>query len=78
MEFGVPESPVEKPLPMNAVGTHHISYQVEDIDDCIKNLEVNNAECTYKKLAYDTDEGTAYWVLFKDPNGVIFELMQRP
>lgn len=78
MEFGAPESPIDEPMPMNAIGTHHISYQVDDIDEWIEKLTAKRVQFNYRKLPYETDKGTVFWVLFKDPNGVTVELMQQP
>lgn len=77
MEFGIPQSPIQEPLPMNALGKMHLSLGVDDVQAWVDKFEELGLEVVYKPLPYETDKGTAYWVLVKDPDGIVIELMQE-
>lgn len=77
MEFGIPHSPIKIPLPMNALGKMHLSLNVDDIQEWIDKFGQLGLEVVYKPLPYETDKGMAYWVLVKDPDGIVIELMQE-
>jgi len=73
-----PESPIEKPVPMNALGAHHVALLVDDIDAYVEKLKQHGVEFLYEPL---TIRGGYYrgvkWVYFKDPDGIIVELMEE-
>ena len=73
-----PTSPIETPMPMNALGAHHIALLVDNMDDYVKKLENDNIEFLYKPL---TIKGGYFkgikWVYFKDPDGIIVELIEK-
>lgn len=77
MEFGFPKTAVETPLPMNAIGKHHLSYVVDDISEWVEKFKSEGLDILYRPLPYETDKGTAYWVIVKDPDGIQIELMQE-
>lgn len=78
MEFGNATSPNPEPLPMNQIGTHHISLTVDNMSEWVKKLTDLKLEFLYKPLPAEMADGsTAWWALFKDPDGIIIELMQN-
>ncbi len=40
----LPESPIEKPMPMNALGAHHVSLLVDNIDEYVEKLKQHDIE----------------------------------
>jgi len=74
-----PKSPIEKPVSMNALGAHHISLLVDNIDEYVEQLEKYDIEFLHEPLVIKGGyfKGTK-WVYFKDPDGIIVELMEEP
>lgn len=66
-------------IPMNTIGAHHISFLVDDIDGFVEKLEGHAVEFFYKPLEIQNGylKGVK-WVYFKDPEGIIVELMEKP
>jgi len=77
MEFGYPVSSIKAPLPLNAIGKHHLSYLIDDVDAWVAKFKELGLEVVYKPLPYETEQGTAYWAIVKDPDGIQIELMQE-
>ena len=75
MEFGGPntESPKPTPMPLKQLGQHHISLYVENIHGCVEELKDTGVEFLYHPLPYEGE----FWVLLKDPDGIIIELMGK-
>jgi catechol 2,3-dioxygenase-like lactoylglutathione lyase family enzyme len=78
MEFDNAHSKSDYVLQMNQVGNHHISLLVDDMDGWITKLSGLNLTFLHEKLpVYNEDGTTSWWVLFKDPEGIIIELFQH-
>lgn len=76
VEFGEPKTITEQPMPLNNVGAQHISLEVDNIKEWIACLTEKGMTFNYKALPYETEKGTAWWIFFKDPDGIAVELMQ--
>ncbi len=73
------ESEIKGPIPMNTIGAHHLSLSVDNIDGFVEKLKKYGIEFLYKPLEIEKGylKGTK-WVYFKDPEGIIVELMEEP
>jgi catechol 2,3-dioxygenase-like lactoylglutathione lyase family enzyme len=77
LEYSAPPSPVDQPMPQNALGSHHVALRVDDI-------EATHAELTAKGVRFLSppqaiDEGVLAgwrWAYFTDPDGITFELVE--
>jgi catechol 2,3-dioxygenase-like lactoylglutathione lyase family enzyme len=78
MEFGDVESPHPETLPLNQLGNHHISLSIDNMAEWEKKITGMNLEFLYKPIPYvNKDESVSYWALFKDPDGIAVELLQK-
>lgn len=62
------------------LGKHHISFRVDDINGWVEELAKHGIKPFRAPMAYETDAaegGVAYWMQFRDPYGVIIEMMQQ-
>lgn len=73
MEYDKVPSPVDHALPLNQIGQHHISLLVDNVASSVEELEKLGIEMVYHPLA----AGNEHWVLFRDPDGIIVEMMGR-
>lgn len=77
LEYAAPPSPVERPLPGNAVGAAHLAFLVDDIEAKKAELEAKGVQF-FADIA--TNEAGALagwrWVYFSDPDGVVLELIE--
>ena len=74
-----PKSSIKNPVPMNTTGAHHISLLLDDINKSIDQLKKYNIEFLYKPLVINSGYyKDVKWVYFKDPDGIILELMEKP
>lgn len=66
---------MNRALPPNALGHHHISFKVDDINKWVEKLTQKGVDFVYKPIRI---EGGVFdglwWVYFKDPDGIIIEL----
>jgi catechol 2,3-dioxygenase-like lactoylglutathione lyase family enzyme len=77
LEYLNPSSPIDQPMPPNALGAVHVSFQVDDAEAKMKELEVKGVKFL-TSLNY-VDEGPLNgwrWVYFKDPDGITLELIE--
>ena len=77
LEYVRPESPIESPLPQNALGAQHVAFLVEDIHAKKAELEAKGVEF-YSEVNV-VDEGVLAgwrWVYFSDPDGNALELVE--
>jgi len=71
MEYGDAPSPNDEPLSLNQIGQGHISLKVENMQKSVDELTKMGLEFLYKPLP----AGDRQWVLVKDPDGIILELI---
>lgn len=78
LDYLEPESPNEYGYPVNSIGAVHIAFEVDNIDETIKNFTEHNVNLA--SLKYETiTEGplTGWkWVYFKDNDGTNFEIIE--
>jgi catechol 2,3-dioxygenase-like lactoylglutathione lyase family enzyme len=72
-----PKSPVDAPLPQNALGAQHVAFSVDDIEATKAELESKGV--TFFSEVNVVDEGVLAgwrWVYFSDPDGNALELVE--
>jgi catechol 2,3-dioxygenase-like lactoylglutathione lyase family enzyme len=77
LEYANPPSPIERPMPNNAIGAAHAALLVEDIH--AKKRELEERGVTFLSDVNVVDEGVLAgwrWVYFLDPDGMSIELVQ--
>jgi catechol 2,3-dioxygenase-like lactoylglutathione lyase family enzyme len=77
LEYLTPPSPIEAPMPQNALGAHHVAFLVDDIAAKVEQLEAEGV--TFLSPVNRVDEGVLAgwrWVYFTDPDGITLELVE--
>jgi catechol 2,3-dioxygenase-like lactoylglutathione lyase family enzyme len=77
LEYLRPQSPVDAPLPQNALGAQHVAFLVDDIHAKKAELEAKGVE--FFSDVNVVDEGVLAgwrWVYFYDPEGNALELVE--
>ena len=77
LEYAAPPSPIDEPVPQNALGAHHIGFLVDDIDGKVRELQDKGVE--FLGDVTSIDEGVLAgwrWVYFRDPDGITLELVE--
>jgi catechol 2,3-dioxygenase-like lactoylglutathione lyase family enzyme len=77
LEYQKPKSPVDAPLPQNALGAQHVAFSVDDIEATKAELESKGV--TFFSEVNVVDEGVLAgwrWVYFSDPDGNALELVE--
>jgi catechol 2,3-dioxygenase-like lactoylglutathione lyase family enzyme len=76
LEYQTPPSPITKPMPPNAVGAMHVSFQVDDIYEKMAKMKQQGVRFyTDPVIGKGHLEGWK-WVYFEDPDGIVLELIQ--
>jgi catechol 2,3-dioxygenase-like lactoylglutathione lyase family enzyme len=79
LEYVEPPSPIDRPLPQNAVGAHHVSFTVEGIQDWAEKLTAAGYRCySEPRLIGSGLHKNTWWMYFEGPGGIVFELMETP
>jgi len=77
LEYVAPPSPVERPLPQNAVGSHHVCFTVDNIHEWAEKIGAAGYRCYSKPLKIGAGFfKDTWWIYFEGPGGIVFELMQ--
>lgn len=79
IQYKRPAPPNIKALPINALGTAHIAFKVDDIEAEIKKLQGHGVELIGGPECCVIDEGPLAgwkWIYFKDPDGTNLELIE--
>jgi catechol 2,3-dioxygenase-like lactoylglutathione lyase family enzyme len=77
LEYCTPDSPIDTPLPQNALGAQHVAFLVDDVDATVKALEAKGVE--FYSPVNVVDDGLLAgwrWVYFSDPDGITLELVE--
>jgi catechol 2,3-dioxygenase-like lactoylglutathione lyase family enzyme len=77
LEYSRPPSPVDAPLPQNALGAQHVGFHVTDIHAAKAELEARGVR--FFSDVNTVDEGVLAgwrWVYFADPEGNALELVE--
>lgn len=79
LEYEAPPSPIEKPLPQNAVGGHHVAFTVDDIHAWAEKLTAAGYNCLSEpRMNKGGFYSGTWWMYFEGPGGIVFELMEPP
>jgi catechol 2,3-dioxygenase-like lactoylglutathione lyase family enzyme len=77
LEYSAPESPIDTPMPQNALGSHHLAFLVDDIEAKMGELETKGVR--FFSRPNTIDEGVLAgwrWAYFTDPDGITLELVE--
>jgi catechol 2,3-dioxygenase-like lactoylglutathione lyase family enzyme len=77
LEYTAPPSPIDAPMPQNALGAHHVGFRVDDIDAKVRELKDKGVEFLGDVSAVDEGVLAGWrWVYFRDPDGISLELVE--
>jgi catechol 2,3-dioxygenase-like lactoylglutathione lyase family enzyme len=77
LEYTAPPSPVDAPLPQNALGAQHVALLVQDAAATKAELEAKGVRFLSEVNAVDEGVLAGWrWVYFSDPEGNALELVQ--
>jgi catechol 2,3-dioxygenase-like lactoylglutathione lyase family enzyme len=77
LEYTAPPSPIDEPVPQNALGAHHVGFLVDDIDAKVRELQHKGVEFLGDVSAVDEGVLAGWrWVYFRDPDGITLELVE--
>ena len=77
LEYTQPPSPIDEPLPQNALGSHHVGFLVDDIEAKVAELEAKGVRFFSGVNAIDEGVLAGWrWVYFADPDGITLELVE--
>jgi catechol 2,3-dioxygenase-like lactoylglutathione lyase family enzyme len=77
IEYTRPESPIEAPLPQNALGAQHVAFLVDDIRAKKAELEARGVRFYSDVNVVDSGVLAGWrWVYFSDPDGNALELVE--
>jgi catechol 2,3-dioxygenase-like lactoylglutathione lyase family enzyme len=77
LEYSAPSSPIDAPLPQNALGAHHVAFQVDDIRATYEDLVARGVR--FLSPPNPIDDGVLAgwrWAYFTDPDGITLELVE--
>ena len=78
VEFDRAPSPIACALPLNQLGQHHISYVIDDMEEWVaKFKDLKLGFFSEYMTSVISDGSTVRWLLVKDPDGVVIELIQK-
>ena len=77
LEYTAPPSPIDAPLPQNALGAHHVAFLVDDIEAKMRELSERGIEFFSEVTVVDEGVLAGWrWVYFADPDGNPLELVE--
>jgi len=77
LEYTRPASPIDAPLPQNALGAQHVAFLVDDIHAVKAELESKGVRFYSEVNAVDEGVLAGWrWVYFSDPEGNALELVE--
>ena len=77
LEYSAPPSPIDTPMPQNALGSHHVAFHVDDIEATYEELTAKGVH--FFSRPNSIDEGVLAgwrWAYFTDPDGITLELVE--
>jgi len=77
LEYGDTNRSTESQPPQNAIGHAHIAFEVDNMQEIIRQLRSNDVE--FYPGPSDINDGPLAgwtWVYFKDPDGTVLELVE--
>jgi catechol 2,3-dioxygenase-like lactoylglutathione lyase family enzyme len=77
LEYSAPPSPIETPMPQNALGSHHVAFRVDDIQAKYGELTAKGVRFLSPPNAIDEGVLAGWrWAYFTDPDGITLELVE--
>ena len=77
LEYVEPASPVAEPLPQNALGSQHVALHVHDVAAEVERLRASGVEFLGDVTVVDDGVLAGWrWVYFRDPDGILVELVE--
>jgi catechol 2,3-dioxygenase-like lactoylglutathione lyase family enzyme len=77
LEYSAPPSPIDAPLPQNALGAHHVALRVDDIHATYEALVAKGVHFMSPPNAIDEGVLAGWrWAYFTDPDGITLELVE--
>lgn len=77
LEYRAPASPIERPLPQNALGAQHVAFAVPDAAARKRELEARGVRFLSEINVVDDGPLAGWrWVYFRDPDGNALELVE--
>lgn len=77
LEYAGPPSPIDAPLPQNALGAQHVAFHVDDIEATKRELEAKGVRFLSDVNVVDAGVLAGWrWVYFTDPDGNALELVE--
>ena len=77
LEYSAPPSPIETPMPQNALGSHHVAFRVDDIQAKYGELRAKGVRFLSPPNAIDDGVLAGWrWAYFTDPDGITLELVE--
>ncbi len=77
LEYSYPPSPIDEPMPQNAVGASHVAFDVEDIFEVVKELTAKGVTFWHEpRLIKGGPMANTWWCYFNDPDGIALEIME--
>ncbi len=73
-----PDSPVGRFLERRGEGEHHVAYQVDDLEDALRELKSNGVELVDEEPRVGAGETRVAFVHPKSAFGVLTELVELP
>lgn len=77
MEFGESSPAIGGTIPLNAIGSHHIAYSVDHMQEWVNRLTEKGIEFNSKPIPEKFGDGEILWVFFLDPDGIPVELIEE-
>jgi catechol 2,3-dioxygenase-like lactoylglutathione lyase family enzyme len=77
LEYSAPGSPIDAPMPQNALGSHHVALRVDDIRATYEDLVAKGVHFFSSPNAIDEGVLAGWrWAYFTDPDGITLELVE--
>ena len=77
LEYSAPPSPIEEPMPQNALGSHHVALRVDDVRATYERLRQKGVHFFSPPNAIDEGVLAGWrWAYFTDPDGITLELVE--
>jgi catechol 2,3-dioxygenase-like lactoylglutathione lyase family enzyme len=77
LEYSAPPSPIDAPMPQNALGSHHVALRVDDIQATYDDLTAKGVRFFSPPNAIDEGVLAGWrWAYFTDPDGITLELVE--